>query len=42
MKFKSVFVTGGGGYVGSRLVPYLLKKKFKITVYIFEHLNVLL
>ena len=33
MKFKSVFVTGGGGYIGSRLVPYLLKKKFKITVY---------
>ena len=30
---KKIFITGGGGYVGSRLVPFLLKKKFKITVY---------
>lgn len=30
---KKIFITGGAGYVGSRLVPYLLKKKYKITVY---------
>ena len=30
---KKIFITGGAGYCGSRLVPFLLKKKFKITVY---------
>ena len=30
---KKIFITGGGGYVGARLVPILLKKNFKITVY---------
>lgn len=30
---KKVFITGGAGYCGSRLVPFLLKKKFKITVF---------
>ena len=30
---KKIFITGGAGYIGARLVPYLLKKKFKITVY---------
>ena len=30
---KKIFITGGGGYVGTRLVPYLLKKKFFVTVY---------
>ena len=30
---KKIFITGGAGYVGARLVPYLLKKNFKITVY---------
>ena len=30
---KKVFITGGAGYCGSRLVPFLLKKKFKVTVY---------
>ena len=30
---KKIFITGGGGYVGTRLVPYLLKKKYIITVY---------
>jgi nucleoside-diphosphate-sugar epimerase len=30
---KKIFITGGGGYVGTRLVPILLKKKYKVTVY---------
>ena len=33
MNYKSVFITGGAGYVGSVLVPELLKKNYKITVY---------
>ena len=30
---KNILITGGGGYVGSYLVPFLLKKDFHITVY---------
>ena len=33
MNFKSVFITGGAGYVGSSLVPDLLKKNFKVAGY---------
>ena len=33
MNFKSVFITGGAGYAGSSLVPDLLKKNFRVTVY---------
>jgi len=33
MKFKKIFITGGAGYVGSCLVPELLKKGYELTVY---------
>lgn len=33
MKFKSIFITGGAGYCGSRLVPMFLELGYKVTVY---------
>ena len=33
MKKKSIFITGGAGYCGSRLVPQLIKKGYHVTVY---------
>jgi len=33
MQFKNIFITGGAGYVGSKLVPQLLDKGDYVTVY---------
>lgn len=33
MDYKSIFITGGAGYVGSCLVPRLLEKGYRVTVY---------
>jgi len=30
---KKIFITGGAGYCGSRLVPLLLERNYKVTVY---------
>lgn len=30
---KNIFITGGGGYVGSALADYLINKGYKVTVY---------
>jgi nucleoside-diphosphate-sugar epimerase len=32
-KIKNVLITGGAGYVGSALVPYLINKGYKVSVY---------
>jgi nucleoside-diphosphate-sugar epimerase len=32
-RFSPVFVTGGAGYVGSVLVPRLIKRGYQLTVY---------
>lgn len=31
--FKKIFITGGAGYVGSMLTPYLAEKGYEVTVY---------
>ena len=32
-QLKNIFITGGAGYVGSALVPSLLKKNYNVAVY---------
>ena len=33
MENKTIFIAGGAGYVGSRLVPQLVNEGHKVTVY---------
>ena len=33
MNRKKIFITGGAGYVGSFIVPELLKENYKITIF---------
>ena len=30
---KKIFITGGAGYVGSKMTPYFLDKGYQVTVY---------
>ena len=30
---KKILVTGGGGYIGSIVVPYLIKSGYQVVVY---------
>ena len=32
-KLNKIFITGGAGYVGSRLVPFFLKNNYEVCVY---------
>ena len=32
-KMKKIFLIGGAGYIGARLVPILLKKNYIVKVY---------
>tara|TARA_B110000444_G_scaffold219329_1_gene219421 strand:+ start:27 stop:188 length:162 start_codon:yes stop_codon:yes gene_type:complete len=32
-KMKKIFITGGGGYVGSALSDYLANKGYEVTAY---------
>jgi len=32
-KYNKIFITGGAGYCGSRLIPELLKEEYKVVVY---------
>lgn len=33
MKQKSIFITGGAGYIGTTLIPLLLERGYRVTVY---------
>jgi nucleoside-diphosphate-sugar epimerase len=33
MKQKSIFITGGAGYIGTTLIPLLLQREYHVTVY---------
>ena len=32
MQFSNIFVTGGAGYIGSLLIPALVREKYKVSV----------
>ena len=32
MKNRSILITGGAGYVGAELTPFLIKQGYKVTV----------
>ena len=35
----NIFITGGAGYIGSKLTKILLDKNFKVTIYLCHSLN---